>query len=382
MAKGGKGKKGPQRKGGAQFTEDGNGSDAGGSTQEPLGDNLLGLGSIPNDAAVQSWVGSSATMVAAKQDRFSTSGVGREEQEEFFPAPEWGSPGPATAKGGGGGGWDLASSIGHSGPSSGASTPMKRGGNNANDGSSIRSGNGPSSKMRGGGVLSTVHEAPTISSPGVSNRTSLASPNAQAGFATFNAIGNSVIINSPPQMPLVGERRSRTSVEVKASSPAPSSFHPTSMAFSNTGPAPMPALMMTQGPLQPAMTGGSRIQFAPTPSTIAAQRELGGEATPRPMSDRSSHHTASVAYPSPGPVMVQSPSPIPQTPDLGGGGSKTMAAAVMQVSYSGGGPSTSVVGLVTGNAQPNGLQVFIPPGSNLSNNGSRPVSMKDARRVA
>lgn len=61
---------------------------------------------------------------------------------------------------------------------------------------------------------------------------------------------------------------------------------------------------------------------------------------------------------------------------------------VMQVSYSGGGPSTSVVGLV--GAQSNGLQMFVPPGSNVSNHGSRvvsvassqrPVSMKDARRV-
>lgn len=236
-------------------------------------------------------------------------------------------------------------------------------------------------------MLSTVHEAPTVSSPEGSNRTSLASGNAHAGFQTFNAIGNSVVINSPPPPPM-GERRSRTSVEVKASSPVPSSFHhPTSMAFSNTGPVPMPALMMTpQGPLQPATTGGSRIQFAPTPSTIAAQRDLGG-ATPRPGDDRLSQHSGSVAYPSPGPIMVQSPSSMSQTPDLGG--SKTMAA-VMQVSYSGGGPSTSVVGLV--GSQSNGLQVFVPPGGNLSSNGSRvvstassqqrPVSLKDTRRVA
>lgn len=321
-------------------------------------------------------------MIAAKQDRFSTSG--REEQDEFFPAPEWGSPGPATARGGGGGGWDLASTVSHSGPSSTVSTPMKRALNNGNDGSSIRSGNGPSSKMRGGGanILSTVHEAPTVSSPEASNRTSLASANAHAGFQTFNAIGNSVVINSPTPPTVGGERRSRTSVEVKAASPAPSSFHPASIGRSGSAPAPMPVFMMTQNPLQPSMTGGSRIQFAPTPSTIAAHRELGDVATPRPGSDRSSHHTASVAYPSP--VVVQAPSGV-QSPDLGG--SKTMAA-VMQVSYSGGGPSTSVVGLV--GTQSNGLQVFVPPGGNLSNNGSRvvstassqrPVSIKDARRV-
>ncbi|KAG8972110.1 hypothetical protein FRB90_010299, partial [Tulasnella sp. 427] len=370
-----KGKKAQQRRDRAQQNEDGNGED--GEIQEPLGDNLLGLGAIPNDAAVQQWVGSSATMIAARQERFSTS---RDDQDEFFPAPEWGSPGPATARGGGGGGWDLASSVvgsNHSNSSSAVSTPMKR----ADGGSSIRSGNGPS-KMRGANMLSTVPEAPTASaSPrSMSDRASLASGNAHAGFATFAALGNSVIINSPPPPP--GTRRSRTSVEVKASSPAPSFGPPTSMAFSNTGPVAMPALMMTTGPpLQPATTGGSGIHYTGTPTPRDA-------TSPRPGSER----TASPMYHSPGhgAVVVQSPSPISPSQEMGEG--KTVAT-MMQVSYSGGGPSTSVVGLM--GSQSNGLQVVIPPppgSSSNHGNGSRvvsvasssqqrPISMKDARRV-